>query len=69
MPSLFPNLVLMSSCFHKGEKVPLQSLFSNFGEKPAFQKDDFSATFSPLFKESALEFQGKLFTLERYLFR
>jgi hypothetical protein len=36
----------MSSWFHEGEKVPLQPLFNNFGEKPAFQKGDFLATFS-----------------------
>jgi hypothetical protein len=29
-----------------GEKVTFQPFFSNIGEKPAFQKADFSATFA-----------------------
>jgi len=36
-----------------GEKAPFQPLFKNFGEKSAFQKGDFTATFLPMVKESA----------------
>ncbi len=36
-----------------GEKVPFQPLFTNIGEKPAFRKGDFLATFSPISKELA----------------
>jgi hypothetical protein len=36
----------------KGEQVPFQPLFKNIGEKLAFQKVDFSAIFSPIFKET-----------------
>jgi hypothetical protein len=36
-----------------GEKAPFQALLNNFGEKSAFQKGDFKATFSPMVKESA----------------
>ncbi len=32
---------------------PFRQLFKNIGEKPTFQKGDFSANFSPLFKELA----------------
>jgi hypothetical protein len=39
--------------------IPFQQLFKNFGEKPAFQEGEFSATFSPMFKESALVSEQK----------
>jgi hypothetical protein len=37
------------------EKIPLQPLFKNHWEKPAFRKVGFSLsdTFSPIFKDSA----------------
>jgi hypothetical protein len=34
-------------------KIPFQPLFKKIGKKMAFQKGDFSATFSAMFKESA----------------
>jgi hypothetical protein len=45
--------LLMSSCFDQiGEKVPFLPLFKNIGEKPAYQKGGFSATFSSKFTDS-----------------
>jgi hypothetical protein len=52
MLSLLQIPLRMTRCLHQGEKVPFQPLLKNFGES-GFQKVDFSATFSPMFKDLA----------------
>jgi hypothetical protein len=46
------TVLRMSSFFH--HQVPFQPLFNNIGKSPAFQKGDFSATFSPIFNDPTL---------------
>jgi hypothetical protein len=48
-------MILLSDCAYdlRAEKVLFQPLFKNMGEKLAFQTGDFSAPFSPMFKESS----------------
>jgi hypothetical protein len=45
---------------HKKKKTPLPPFFKNNGDKPAFQKGGFSATFSSKFKDSTLEGHARL---------
>jgi hypothetical protein len=54
MLSLFEiPLSIIAVVFTRGKMVPFQPLLKNSGEKPAFHKGDFSAIFSPVFKDSA----------------
>jgi hypothetical protein len=48
-------MILFSDCAYdlRAEMVLFQPLFKNMGEKLAFQTGYFSATFSPMFKESS----------------